>query len=112
MINTLFLLLCGHALADFVLQTDIMAKLKNRHNKPDNIPNGQKYIPCWGYWLTAHSLIHGGIVYLITGNIMFGLIETASHWLIDFLKCENVTNPNQDQFFHIFLKIVYCLPFK
>ena len=107
MIERLFLLICGHALADFSLQTDVMAKLKNWKNTPDWIPDGQKYVPCWHYWMLSHSLIHGGIVYLITGNILFGFIETISHFGIDSLKCANKTNPNQDQFLHIACKIIY-----
>lgn len=107
MIKILFLLLCGHALADTALQTEIMAKLKNRHNKADYVPKGQKYVPCWPYWLSAHALIHGGIVYLITANLWFGLIETAAHWIIDFLKCENKTNPHQDQLLHFLCKLIY-----
>ena len=105
----LFLLLVGHALADFSLQSDIMAKLKNRHNKPTWIPEGQKYTPTWFYWLTSHSLIHGGIVFLITGNIWLGLIETVTHWIVDFSKCENMINPHVDQFLHFTMKLIYCL---
>jgi len=103
----LFLLLCGHALADFSLQTDAMAKGKNRNKKPDYIPEGQKYVPCWHYWLSAHALIHGGIVYLITNSLIWGITEVAIHWIADFLKCGNKTNPNQDQFIHIASKLIY-----
>ena len=103
----LFKLLVGHALADFALQSSDMAKGKNRNRKPGYIPEGQKYIPCWAYWLTSHSLIHGGIIYLVTGNLYLGLIETTLHWIIDFAKCENWTNPHQDQALHILCKIGY-----
>ena len=105
----LFLLLVGHALADFSLQSDVMAKLKNRRNKPDWIPEGQKYVPTWFYWLMAHSLIHGGVVYVVTYNVWFSIIETIMHGVIDFLKCENITNPHIDQFLHFIIKIIYCL---
>jgi hypothetical protein len=107
MIELFIKLLMGHALADFALQTDIMAKLKNRHKKPDFIPEGQKYIPCWPYWLSAHGLIHGGAVCLITGNVYLGITETILHCWIDFMKCENWTNPNQDQTLHVLCKIGY-----
>ena len=107
MIELLFLLLVGHAVADFSLQTDVMAKGKSRHRRPDFIPDGQKYAPCWPYWLTSHALIHGGAVFIATNSILCAIIETVSHWLIDFLKCDNITNPNQDQLMHFAMKIIY-----
>ena len=84
-----------------------MAKGKNRNKKPDYIPEGQKYIPCWGYWLTAHALIHAGAVLIITGSYLCAVLELASHWVIDFLKCDNITNPNTDQLLHCLMKLVY-----
>ena len=104
----IFKLLFAHALADFSLQTEIMAKLKNRKNKQDFIPDGQKYVTCWHYWMGSHALIHGGMVWLITGKVYLGIIETIAHFIIDFLKCENITNPNQDQLMHFICKIIYC----
>ena len=109
MITKLFLLLCGHALADFSLQTDAMAKGKNRNRKPDYIPEGQKLMPCWYYWLSAHAFISGGIVFLITGQLHWGIFETIAHWIIDFLKCDNKTNPNQDQLLHFVCRILYLI---
>ena len=108
-VKLLFLLLVGHALADFALQPIGMAKGKNRHYRPDYIPEGQKYMPCWMYWLTAHALIHGGAVYFITGSLLLGILETLLHWVIDFAKCENWTNPHTDQMLHFLCKIVYVL---
>jgi len=34
MMGMLFMLLCGHAVADFCLQTDSIARGKNRHSGP------------------------------------------------------------------------------
>lgn len=104
-----FKLVIGHALSDFALQNPDMAKYKNRNNKPDNVPTGQKTTPCWFYFMTAHALIHGGTVWVITGLPLMGLAETVNHWLIDYLKCENVTNPHIDQALHIGCKIVYIV---
>ena len=109
MLELLFKLLIGHALADFALQSDVMAKGKNRHNKPSYIPDGQAYTPCWPYWLLAHGSISGGVVYYITGSILFGLIETGAHCVIDFMKCENITNPHIDQFLHLICRITYLV---
>lgn len=107
-LQTFLKLLMGHALADFALQSDAMAKGKNRHNKTTP-PAGQKYVPCWLYWLIAHALIHGGVVWLITNSPFFGIIETLLHFCIDGLKCEGFTNPHEDQAFHVALKLIYSV---
>jgi len=109
LIEVAFLLLIGHVIADFALQSPLMAKLKNRHNTPTKIPDGQKYVPTWGFWLSGHGLIHGGFVFLATGNVWFGIAETMIHCLIDFAKCENKLNPYQDQLLHYISKIPYVL---
>ena len=107
-LELLFKLLVGHAIADFALQSEAMSKGKNRNQiSVKSLPKGQKYVPCWPYWLTAHALIHGGMVYLATNILILGIIETAFHWIIDFWKCENQYGPHLDQYFHIFLKIIY-----
>lgn len=108
MFELFFKLMIGHALCDFSLQTDSMAKGKNRNRKPHYTPEGQKYVPCWYYWLTSHALIHAGAVWLITGVVWFAVAELVLHWLIDFAKCENWTNPHQDQFLHTLCKVIYC----
>ena len=101
-------LLMAHALSDFSLQSDVMAKGKNRHNITV-APKGQKYVPCWHYWMSAHALIHGGAVWLVTGSMTLGIIEVIAHWIIDFIKCEGITNPHQDQVMHIGLRIIYAI---
>lgn len=108
MIDKLFQLLVGHALGDFALQSDWMAKNKNRNVSPSYVPTGQTFTPTWFYVLSAHALIHGGLVYLITGNLVFGLVETVLHWTIDFFKCENIIGPHTDQITHIWWKIIYA----
>lgn len=100
-------LLIGHALADYPLQGDAIAKGKNRHSPPYGIPPGQKPCAVWFHYLTAHALIHAGFVWAITGNGGFGLAEFVLHWVIDFLKCENLSNPHEDQVAHIVCKMVY-----
>ncbi len=102
----LFLLLAGHALADFVLQTEVMAIGKNRHSKIHEEKG--KHFPTWHYWMGAHTLIHGGMVCLLTQSLLLGLIETLLHTLIDFLKCEGKLSFHQDQFLHLVCKIGYC----
>lgn len=106
LISYFFQLIVAHAVADFVLQQEAMVLGKNRqseiHNKPGN------HFPAWYYWLTAHSLVHGGAVYLVTGNLIFGVIEVLLHWIIDYSKCEGWVDFHQDQALHIGCKIAYC----
>lgn len=101
MITKIFLLLCGHALADFSLQTNAMGIGKKRKADPGPVP--------WYYWLTSHALIHGGVVYLITQSIVCGIVEVMSHWWIDFLKCEGKINLREDQAYHLLFKITYLI---
>jgi len=107
-LSVLYYLLISHALCDFALQTDSMAKGKNRHNTVVP-PLGQKFVPCWQYWLTAHSLIHAGGVSLITGSISAGIFEAVTHWIIDFIKCDNWTNPHIDQGLHLIVIILIAI---
>jgi hypothetical protein len=93
----------GHAVADYPLQPEAMAHEKDRHSTTPL----QASVP-WYYWLTAHALIHGGAVSLITGSIWLGLAETVLHWVIDFAKCENWTNIHQDQALHIGCKAIWA----
>lgn len=110
MFAVLFQLLCGHALADFALQSDWIAKNKSRHG----IPAG--YDPklhgpvqtIWPYVLSAHALIHGASVALVTGRADLGMAETAVHWMTDFGKCEQWYGIHTDQFIHIASKILWA----
>lgn len=105
---TLWWLVVGHALADFVLQTDTMAKGKNRHNHTTP-PPGARMQPTWFYWLTSHALIHGGMVALVTGHVWLGVAEAICHWCCDFGKCENWYGIHEDQSFHLFCKLLWAI---
>lgn len=104
--SILLLLLAGHLVGDFVLQPSPMSSGKNRNNSRERFDDG---FPPWYYWLSAHASTHGLIVYLITGSIIFMLLELISHWLIDLVKCDKRINLHQDQALHILSKIVYVL---
>lgn len=114
MITMLLLLISGHCLADTALQPEKMEKGKNRNNPIDlsRVPKGQKPLKLWWMWLLHHSMIHGGIVYLITGNALCFVLEIVSHWVIDFFKCDNKYDPYVDQSLHIWMKTVYLLIFR
>jgi len=107
--ETLFALLIGFALADFAMQSDAMARGKNRHNKPSYIPAGQTPVAVWPYYLSAHALIHAGAVWCVTGDVRLGVAEFVLHWIIDFLKCENITNPHMDQLLHFMCRVIYAV---
>jgi hypothetical protein len=114
LLDALFLLLFGHALADFVLQPEAMGYGKNRNDKIHD--KEHSLFPVWWYWLTAHALVHGGVVYVLAGvmlgssyALLLGIVETVIHWWTDFAKCEGWITPHQDQAIHIGCKIVYAL---
>jgi Protein of unknown function (DUF3307) len=86
----LWWLVVGHAVADFWAQSDALAKMKNRHRfDPSRVPPGQRPQQVWVHALTAHALMHGAAVALVTGRWWLGLLETVAHWVIDFGKCDN-----------------------
>ena len=109
-----FLLLCfamfiGHALADYPLQGSFLAAGKNR-NGDCSIFFGDSAVPkgLWIHALTAHSLIHAGAVWVITGSAALGLAELVVHWIIDFIRCDELISYNTDQMLHFLCKIVYA----
>ena len=100
-----FALLIAHALFDYPLQGDFLSRNKNRHYKDEN--NNVKGL--WIHCLTSHSILHAGSVWLITGSFVIGIMEFALHWVIDFLKCEGITNFHADQFLHVLCRILYVI---
>jgi hypothetical protein len=103
-----FLMLCGHALADFALQTGWIATNKNRHVRLGLAPELRaKTQVIWPHLLTAHSLHHGLMVFLVTQKFSLGIAETVLHWLTDFAKCEKWIGFHTDQALHIAAKILW-----
>lgn len=106
-----FRLLCGHAIADFALQSDWMAKAKNRHRAPPGY-DPKLHGPLqrvWPYVLSAHALTHGLAVLLATGSYVLGAAETVAHWLIDFGKCERWYGIHTDQAIHLMCKVSWLV---
>jgi hypothetical protein len=97
----LFLLLAGHAFADFACQNDYVALAKNR-----NTPLG-KGQTVWPIVLGAHAMIHGAIVALITGSVILGICETVAHFITDFFKCEGKISYWSDQIIHVACKFAW-----
>lgn len=96
-----FWLLVGHAVADYPLQGDFLARGKN-HTAP--IPG----IP-WQQCLFWHALMHGGAVALITGSVALGVAETLIHVGIDYGKCAGRYGFNVDQGLHVACKALWAV---
>jgi len=99
LLQTLTLLIVGHALADYPLQGEFLAKAKNRFAPVPGVP--------WYQALGAHAVIHGGAVGVITGSIVLGVLEALSHMLIDDLKCGHRISYNVDQLLHVVCKFAW-----
>ena len=105
MSEILLLLLAGHALCDYPLQGEYLALGKNRHTSIGSQEKGT----LWIHLLTAHSLIHAGMVTLITGSTVLGLAELVIHWITDWAKCEGKIGLHTDQAIHIGCKVLWLI---
>ena len=95
----LIALIAAHALADYPLQGDFLAKAKNRTAPIPGVP--------WWQALGAHVTIQGAFVALITGIWWLFVAEAAIHWLTDDAKCRGKISFNTDQAIHIGCKVVW-----
>jgi len=77
--HMLLLLFAVHALFDYPLQGDFLAKGKNQWKPIPGIP--------WYQCLFAHVLMHSAAVMVITGSLWLGLAELVIHALTDYAKC-------------------------
>ena len=104
----LFALLITHALCDFPLQGEFLARAKNRHADLRSL-FGEGPVPrglCPNA-LAAHCLIHAGGVWLVTGSVALAVIEFVLHCIIDIVKCEGWIGFATDQTLHRVCKLVY-----
>lgn len=100
-IALLFLLVVGHALADYPLQGEFLATAKDHKTQVG------RHI--WPWALSFHAMIHGGLVYAITGVAWIGLLEVAVHAGIDWAKTHNYITFNVDQWLHLGCKVVWVV---
>lgn len=108
MLEVLFWLLVAHAVGDFALQSDWMARHKSRHTRETSVLSDRpEWI--WVHVLSAHAMIHGGAVALATGSIVLGLLEFVAHWIIDFCKGEKIFGFHTDQALHLSCKLAWWL---
>ena len=94
-----FALLVFHALADFPLQGDYLARQKVRVTADGPVE--------WMVALCAHSLIHAGAVWLVTGSKLLGMTELVLHALIDSGRGNARFGLLADQALHILCKAAY-----
>lgn len=110
LLTLFFLLVAGHMVADFALQTEWVARYKNRRTDGGKFPDEfGRLETVWPWLLTAHSFHHGLMVFIITQKIWLGLLETAIHWIIDFCKTEKWYGFHMDQLFHISCKVLWIV---
>jgi hypothetical protein len=98
---TFLWLLVGHAVADYPLQGDFLARGKNHRNPILGVP----------FWhcLSAHAMIHAGVVALITGSWVLGACEYVLHVAIDYGKCDERYGLNVDQLLHFLCKALWAV---
>ena len=99
----LFLLLACHALGDFAFQSDFLAAAKNQHTKI-----GREY---WVAALPAHALIHGVLIFAVTGSSALAIAEAVAHGAIDWHKNEGWFGFRVDQGLHALCKILWLVLF-
>lgn len=75
-IQFFLMMVAGHYLADFPLQTEFMASTKTRI-----------FIePAGFHALTAHAFTHGLVIGLLSHNFTFAVVVGTTHWIIDFVR--------------------------
>lgn len=94
------LMVFAHAIADYPLQGDFLARAKNQTAPIPGVP--------WQQALAAHSAIHAGFVGIITGSIWVGAAEFLIHALTDHIKCMGRISYNTDQAVHVACKALWA----
>jgi hypothetical protein len=105
----LFWLIVGHAVADYPLQGDFLARAKNRAAPIPGFP--------WWQALWAHAAMHAGsvalVIVLLTGSHAMALslaaAEFFAHFATDDLKCTGKIGLNTDQAIHIACKVLWAV---
>ncbi|MDP4625054.1 MAG: DUF3307 domain-containing protein [Akkermansiaceae bacterium] len=105
-----FAMAIGHAFADYPLQGTFLAIGKNRHLDSSQLFGGNDAPKdLWIHALSAHSLIHSGFVWAITGSGLLALVEFILHWITDFIRCERWISYSADQGIHFSCKLIYAV---
>lgn len=106
MVETLWYLIAAHVFGDYVFQSTEMSKRKN----PRSVEYSDTgYLENWAVWLFAHSMIHGTLVSLVTGNVSLGVCELLVHFATDYSKCRKRIGHNTDQTIHVACKLLWAV---
>ena len=99
-------LMLAMAVTDLAIQTEVMAFAKG-DTKPTVVQD-----PPWYYFMGAHSMVNGCGVWLVTGNVYFGVAESVLHFVIDHLKCSHIISSRVDLTLHIGCRVIYAVIWK
>ena len=94
-------LLIGHAIADYALQTEWLARAK----QPGGTFEGEVI---WPGVLACHAGIHAGAVKLATGSWLLAGLEFAAHGAIDYARGRGRLGFNADQAAHVGCKVLWA----
>lgn len=97
--ETALLLVAAHALCDYPLQGDFLARAKNHRQPIDGVNSTLA--------LLSHAAIHAGAVLLVTASLGCALVELVAHAVIDRAKCAGRISFATDQTMHLACKAAY-----
>jgi hypothetical protein len=89
----------AHYLCDYPLQGAFLSEAKNRFSSKIPYP--------WHEAMTAHAVIHGGAVALLTGVWWLAFPEIIIHFITDDRKCAGKIDIYTDQSIHIGCKLLW-----
>lgn len=98
----LLYLFAGHALFDYPLQGDFLAKGKNRKLL------GEGWFGGWWKAMLAHCFMQSAMVLVVTGSVPMALAELVIHLVTDISKCEGLIDSNIDQAIHYGCKLLWA----
>jgi len=110
--DILFLLILGHLIGDYALQTDRMAKEK-KDSKATLSLHVLTYVLCIWAMLMIYHLLYNSDVFISSATIIFIAALYAQHWIQDFLKSRLKSCDKQvyylDQVLHLGVLYLYRL---